>query len=209
MPWYAGGSVSDDPVESRQTPKPSFEPGSNGECRSPPGGWILFDSILEETLEAWADARQGVIEELENLPAEAFTARPVPGMRSVAEMAVHVLEVARMMVGELCREDTDFRRLPWPELIEMHAGELLQLTERDDLLAALRTTLDEGIAAFRGVGELHMLQTIERFDGLKGTRLAWLHHGIAQEMYHRGQLAAYARLLGEVPALTKRIQSAG
>lgn len=169
----------------------------------------MFTSLLDEALEAWADARQGVIAELENLPAESFAARPVPGMRSVAEMAVHVLEVAQMMVGELCREDTDFRRLPWHGLLELHAGELLRLTERDDLLAALRTTLEEGTERFREVGELHMLQTIERFDGERGTRLAWLQHGIAQEMYHRGQLAVYARLLGEVPALTKRIEAAG
>jgi uncharacterized damage-inducible protein DinB len=167
----------------------------------------MFESLLDETLEAWADARLGVIAELENLPADSFAARPVPGMRSVAEMAVHVLEVAQMMVGELCQEDTDFRRLPWHELLELHAGDLLQLTERDDLLRALRTTLEEGVERFRGAGELHMLQTIERFDGEQGTRLAWLQHGIAQEMYHRGQLAVYARLSGEVPALTKRIQS--
>lgn len=172
-------------------------------------GLTVFDNLLDEALEAWADARQGVIDELENLPADSFTARPVPGMRSVAEMAVHILEVAQMMVGELCREDTDFRRLPWPELLELHAGELLQLTGREELLEALRTTLEEGIAKFREVGELHMLQTIERFDGELGTRLAWLHHGTAQEMYHRGQLAAYARLLGEVPALTKRIEASG
>lgn len=169
----------------------------------------MFKSILDETLEAWADARQGVIDELENLPADRFAARPVPGMRSVAEMAVHILEVAQMMAGELCREDTDFRRHPWPELIRHHAGELLDLTDREELLAALRTTLREGIDRFREAGEVHMLQTIERFDGERGTRLAWLNHGIAQEMYHRGQLAVYARLLGEVPALTKRIEAAG
>ncbi|MEJ2337034.1 MAG: DinB family protein, partial [Gemmatimonadales bacterium] len=169
----------------------------------------MFESLLDEALEAWTDARQGVIAELENLPAESFTARPVPGMRSVAEMAVHILEVAQMMVGELSREDTDFRRLPWPDLLQLHAGDLLQLTERDELLAALRTTLEEGIERFREVGELHMLQTIERFDGERGTRIAWLQHGIAQEMYHRGQLAVYARLLGEVPAMTMRIEAAG
>lgn len=169
-------------------------------------GSIMLENLLDEALEAWADARQGVIDELENLPAHAFAARPVPGMRSVAEMAVHILEVAQMMVGELCREDTDFRRLPWHELLEMHAGDLLRLSERDALLSALRTTLEEGVERFREVGELHMLQTIQRFDGERGTRLAWLQHGIAQEMYHRGQLAAYARLLGEVPALTKQIE---
>jgi hypothetical protein len=38
----------------------------------------VFKSILDETLEAWADARQGVIDELENLPAESFIDLP-PG----------------------------------------------------------------------------------------------------------------------------------
>jgi uncharacterized damage-inducible protein DinB len=38
--------------------------------------------------------------------------------------------------------------------------------------------------------------------------LAWLQHGIAQEMYHRGQLVLYERLLGIEPALTRRIRSA-
>ena len=169
----------------------------------------MFESILDETLDAWAEARQGVIDELENIPAASFAARPLPEMRSVAEMAVHILEVAQMMVGELCSVDTNFRRLPWPELLKKHGGGLLELTEREDLLAALRSTLSDGIDRFREVGELHMLQAIERFDGQRGTRLAWLHHGIAQEMYHRGQLAVYARLLGEVPALTKQIQSTG
>ncbi len=50
-----------------------------------------------------------------------------------------------------------------------------------------------------------MLQYITRFDGLKGTRLAWMQHGVSHEEYHRGQLALYARLLGRVPALTQVI----
>ena len=59
---------------------------------------------------------------------------------------------------------------------------------------------------FRAAGELEMLQRITRFDGRLGTKLAWLHHGIAQEMYHRGQLVTYARLMGIEPALTRRIR---
>jgi uncharacterized damage-inducible protein DinB len=50
-----------------------------------------------------------------------------------------------------------------------------------------------------------MLQHITRFDGNRGTRMAWLWHGIDQEMYHRGQVTVYARLLGIEPALTKMI----
>jgi uncharacterized damage-inducible protein DinB len=53
-----------------------------------------------------------------------------------------------------------------------------------------------------------MLQLILRFDGEKGTRLAWFHHGISQEMYHRGQIVTYQRLMGLTPALTQRIRGA-
>ena len=51
-----------------------------------------------------------------------------------------------------------------------------------------------------------MLQLVVRFDGEKGTRMAWLFHGIDQEMYHRGQLALYQRLMNIEPALTKKIR---
>jgi uncharacterized damage-inducible protein DinB len=53
-----------------------------------------------------------------------------------------------------------------------------------------------------------MLQTIRQFNGAPATRLSWMHHAIAHEEYHRGQLALYARLVGRVPALTKLIQGA-
>ncbi len=64
----------------------------------------------------------------------------------------------------------------------------------------------DGERALRRAGELHILQSIRRFDGKPGTRLAWMNHGIAHEEYHRGQIALYARLLGRVPALTRLIQ---
>ncbi len=63
----------------------------------------------------------------------------------------------------------------------------------------------EAETKFSAVGELAMLQLITRFDGEQGTKLTWLHHGIAQEMYHRGQLALYERLMGIEPALTRQI----
>ncbi len=70
----------------------------------------------------------------------------------------------------------------------------------------LRRTHAEGEKKLRAAGELHLLQLITRFDGERGTRLAWMNHGISHEDYHRGQLALYARLVGRVPALTQRIR---
>jgi uncharacterized damage-inducible protein DinB len=162
-------------------------------------------SLLEETLEAWRDAREGVIDEVRNIPAEHFDFRPTPDVRSVREQVVHILEVGMMMVGELTRDDTDFGRAPWPELLASYAQPAYDAKTRADLLTLLETQLAEGERAFRARGELALYQYLQRFDGLRGTKFTWLQHGIAQEMYHRGQLTLYARLLGLVPALTQKI----
>lgn len=165
-----------------------------------------YKNILEETLESWEDARMGVVQEVENIPASHFDFRPVKEVRSVRELAIHILEVSELMTGELTRPDTNLQRAPWPKMLQMHAAPVYKLKSRKEILSFLRKSLKTGISKFREAGELHMLQMIRRFDGKSGTRLAWLNHGIAQEMYHRGQLATYARLIGVKPALTKLIE---
>jgi uncharacterized damage-inducible protein DinB len=165
-----------------------------------------MNSLLDEAIEAWEDARLGAFDEAENIPEKHWDFKPTPEVRSVRELVVHILEVAMFMTGELTRPDTNFKRAPIDALVSGYAAAAYRAESRDELLELMKSQLEDGTAAFRKVGELHMLQLIERFDGQLGTRLAWFHHGIAQEMYHRGQLTTYARLLGIVPALTKRIE---
>ena len=164
-----------------------------------------MSSLLEEAIEAWEDTRKGTIAEVENIPPAQFGFRPTDENRSVAELIVHIMEVDLMMVGELTRDDGNFRRKPYPKLIDEYAGSIQNLSGKRNLIAALHRTLRDGVKAFRAAGEIHMLQRITRFDGQQGTRLAWFHHGIAHEMYHRGQLALYQRLIGLIPALTQVI----
>lgn len=166
-----------------------------------------FPSFLEETLEAWRDVRMGTIDELRNIPTHRYAFRPHARSRSVAELAQHVLEVAMMMTGELTRPDTDFHRAPWDRLLLMHARRVRSARTKRDLLNLMRSQLTDAERRFRRVGELELLQWIVRFDGQRGTKLQWLHHGIAHEMYHRGQLALYARIIGIEPALSKRIRA--
>lgn len=165
-----------------------------------------FTTLLEEALEAWHGVRFGVIEELDNIPADRFDFTPAKGTRNVHELAVHILEVAMMMTGELTRSDTNFTRLPWPKLLDMYAADAYRVKTKSEILSLLKTQVEDGIKKFREAGELHMLQLIHRFDGKLGTRFAWLQHGIDQEMYHRGQITVYARLMGIEPALTKMIR---
>lgn len=168
----------------------------------------VFKDLLDEAMEAWEGAREGYIAEVRNMTARHWDYRPTPDVRTVHEMSIHILEVAMFMAAELTRPDTNFKRKPFPQLLKMHAARAYRAKTRNEVLTLLRSQLREGQKAFRNAGELHMLQLIERFDGSKGTRLGWLHHGIAQEEYHRAQITTYARMLGIKPALTKLIGGA-
>jgi uncharacterized damage-inducible protein DinB len=163
-------------------------------------------TLLDEAIEAWEDARNGVIAELENIPANRFAVAPVPGTRGVGELALHIAEVGLMMVGELTRDGGDFRRAPYEQLIAEYRAPLDGVGGKRAIVAAMKRTLKEGVRAFREAGELHMLGLVRRFDGKMGSRFAWMQHGIAHEEYHRGQIAMSARMMGIKPALTKLIE---
>ena len=164
-----------------------------------------YRTLLEEGLEAWELVREGVVDELKNLPEKDLGFRPSAESRSVIELTQHIVESGCMMTGELSRPDGDFRRKSYEGFLHEYSRGISSRRTKAQLLDALKKTHVEGHRKIRQAGELHMLQFITRFDGLKGTRLAWMHHGIAHEEYHRGQLAIYARLLGRVPALTRRV----
>jgi uncharacterized damage-inducible protein DinB len=164
-----------------------------------------YQTLTEEALESWEYVRQGVVEEVENLAAADLDFRPTSDNRSTRELVHHIIESSIMWSRELSRPDGDFTRGSFAELVAEAAPYVGGVQGRDELLHLLRSAWTEGDRAIRDAGELHMLQWIRRFDGEQGTRLAWLNHGIDHEMYHRGQLALYARLVGRVPALTQRI----
>ena len=165
-------------------------------------------SLLDELLEAWAYTRSGFIAELKNLPEAALDFKPAVAARCAREIAQHVVESGLLMSGELSRSDGDFQRKPYPALMKEHAAGLSRARTKAALVAALERTQADGAKRLRTAGEIGMLQTIRQFNGQRATRLSWMHHGIAHEEYHRGQLAIYARLVGRVPALTKLIEGA-
>src|SRR5215467_15094374 len=162
-------------------------------------------SLLDEALEAWQYTRAGVISELRNLPDASLTFRPSAESRSAADIAVHIAESGLMMAGELSRPDGNFQRKSFPQFMKEYARGVKPTTNKKQLVQLLTKTQAEGAQKLAKAGELHLLQLITRFDGIPGTRLAWMNHGIAHEEYHRGQLALYARLVGRVPALTQLI----
>ena len=163
-------------------------------------------TLLEEAIEAWGDARQGVIAEARNIPSSAFVFRPTPDVRSVAELVSHIIDTGLMWTKELTRPTADFTRKSYPAFIRHYSDLAGHARSKAELIRVLRSSHRVGVKQIREAGEVRMLQYVRRFDGEHGTRLTWMHHGIAHEEYHRAQMALYARLLGRIPALTQLIQ---
>jgi uncharacterized damage-inducible protein DinB len=162
--------------------------------------------LVDDLLEAYRYTREGVIAEVENLPAAAFAERPKGMGRSALELALHIVESGRLMAGELSRRDGDFQRKPYPDLVAEHSRSGDQARSKEEAVELLRRSYQEDDQMLRTAGVGLLLQPIRQFNGVYATRLSWLHHGVAHEEYHRGQLALYARLFGVKPALTKLIE---
>ena len=161
--------------------------------------------LLEELLEAWRYTRDGIIAELVNLPESKLHAPPTGLSRSALDLANHIVESGRLMAGELSRPDGDFQRKPYAALIGEYVKESDVASSRQEAVELLRRSHAEGEHALRAAGAGQLSKPIRQFNGVPASRIAWLHHGISHEEYHRGQLAIYARLSGETPALTKLI----
>ena len=163
-------------------------------------------SLLNELLTDWKYVRDGVIAEVRNLPDDKFDRAPAGLPRTPHDLVNHIVEVARMMVGELTNPSGDFQRKGYFDLISEYAQEGDVAKSKDEVIDLLTRTHTEGEAKFEKAGEKLMESPIRQFNGEYASRLSWLHHGIAHEEYHRGQLAIYARLYGRKPALTKLIE---
>lgn len=157
-----------------------------------------------ETLcEKWQEVRSGLIKEIELIPADQFSFRATPETRSVIELLHHVVEVERVISGEACREDSNLSRTSFPELIAEYAGETQKATTKEAILAVLASSLEQSKSAIRQFGDVKLQENMTRLDGKVMPKIELLTFIIAHEMYHRGQLTVYQRLIGIEPALTQ------
>ena len=70
-------------------------------------------SLLDETLQAWAYARDGVIAEVKNLPESALDFKPTEASRTARALVQHILESGLMMAGELMSSGYDLVSVPY------------------------------------------------------------------------------------------------
>jgi uncharacterized damage-inducible protein DinB len=162
---------------------------------------------IENIIEGWKEVRAGLIDEANQIPADKFDFQPAPDSRSVKQILQHMIESQKFLVGEACRPDTNLMRQSFAENIKQYAPGVRDVDDKDELLNLLRTTMDESAEQLRGAAD-EMKNTLKRFDGKEMSKLGFMSFAIAHEMYHRGQLTVYERLLNIEPALTTKFRKA-
>jgi uncharacterized damage-inducible protein DinB len=169
---------------------------------------------LEETLDIWKGVRAGLIDELAQIPAEKFGFQATPESRSVAGIIRHIAETQKFITGELCRPDTDFKRVPDSGLVERLAAEAHSGGDKEKLIGSLRSNMESAEAALRAFGEEALREEVQGLireteqglDEKTMSKLDILHLYITHEMYHRGQICVYERLMQIEPAATAKVR---
>jgi uncharacterized damage-inducible protein DinB len=160
---------------------------------------------VDHLINTWKETRNGLIEEAAQVPAEQYTFRATSDTRSVSELLQHVAEVQKMLVGEACRPDTNLMRQSFADHIKEYAPEVSAIKDKNGLLELLRGSMELAEATIRSRAE-SLDDSMTRFDGKTMSKLEFLNFAVSHEMYHRGQLTVFERLLNIEPALTTRFK---
>ena len=129
---------------------------------------------------------------LEAIPADRYQSLPVPGLRSAAELAVHVSgtcvrDIARgVATGSISADEGAEPRL---------AKEF----DKADLIAFARQCFDEADMAVARIGDAELRAVVS--TPWEKSWPGWVGFSIMNDefMHHRGQLYVYARLFDVAP----------
>ena len=161
---------------------------------------------LESLVRQWKEVRNGLVEEARLIPADQYGFRATPETRSVAELLQHVVASQKVLVCESCREDSNLMRRPWLEHVRDYAPEVASTSGKDALIELLQASIASAETTIRAFGDEALAKPIRRFDGAEMSKLTFLTFAASHEMYHRGQLTVFERLLQIEPALTTRFK---
>ena len=159
----------------------------------------------ETIIGLWKEARQGLIQEVEKIPEDQFSFRAAPETRTIAEILQHVISSQKMLVGETCRPDTNLMRRSFAAHGEEYGRGVNDVTDKNRLLELLRSSMDEAETCLNSYSN-NLDESMIGFNGHPVTKSVFLTFSVSHEMYHRGQLTVYERLLNIEPVLTGRLK---
>jgi uncharacterized damage-inducible protein DinB len=159
----------------------------------------------EIIMKLWKDVRNGLIEEVEKIPEDQMSFRATPDTRSVAELLQHVVETQKILVGETCRDDSNLFRQSFADHGKEYAAGVKDVNDKQGLIDLLRSSMEAAETAVQS-NAAGWDAPMNGLDGKPTTKGAFLTFAYSHEMYHRGQLTVFERLMNIEPVLTGKLK---
>lgn len=163
-----------------QTPAPAPAPG-----------------LARELLNAWNRVGQDIVEIAEAMPAEKYSFKPTPEVRSFGEQLLHIaganyLFVANAKGEKAGPEDLSPERYP----------------TKSDIVRVLRESFEAGAGLISPATDAQMIEPVKHaFGNQMISRYGFWSYQMRHAFEHRGQCIVYLRLSGIVPPSTARAQA--
>jgi uncharacterized damage-inducible protein DinB len=166
-------------------------------------------SLVDEALAVWEATRNGVIAEIDLAPEDQLDYRPDAQARSIREIGQHVAEHGIAFTNELLAPECNFGNLFKPAVMDAVRAALPRVRTKSELLALLRESGADVRGRIREHGDALITDTqpSRLVPSGRMSRLSGLWFVINHESHHRGQLTAYLRGAGVVPALTRQLMA--
>lgn len=160
---------------------------------------------VQTVIGMWTDIRNGFIAEVERIPDDQFSFRATEETRSVAELVQHIIETQKILVGETCRPETNLMRQSFPDHTKEYASGVSDVADKASLIELLRSSMTESTEKISSYSD-NLDESMLGFNGKPLSKIDFLTSAMGHEMYHRGQLTVFERLLNVEPALTGRLK---
>ncbi|HYM01076.1 MAG TPA: DinB family protein [Blastocatellia bacterium] len=164
--------------------------------------------LTEAIVRSWKQAREALLAELEQIPADKFDFKATPETRTVAEIVKHILGAQKVFVGEVCQYGHALTREAVFGGVKQYGDEIANINDKDGLVSLLKANMEWAESKVCEFGDGGLQEPTTRLDGKPSTRFELIQFIIGHEMYHWGQIGVYERLLGIEPALTVRFKKA-
>jgi uncharacterized damage-inducible protein DinB len=140
----------------------------------------------------WRHVSNQLVALAEAIPAEKFTWRPAPGVRSVSEVYMHIT-MANLYLLSITGP-------PIPPELKANAEQTV--TSKPEVIAWLKRSLEAVKKAHLAEPPSHLEKKV-KIEGRDSTVDAMYLRIIIDANEHMGQLVAYARMMGVVPPWSK------
>jgi hypothetical protein len=154
----------------------------------PPVPASPMSTLVSDAVAAYKRSKAYIVGAAEYMPAENFSFKPTPEIRSYAELFTHVAQAQTnncAAIGGVAAE-------PKPESTA---------TGKDEVIAVLKKSFDACDAAYGSVTDANALE-VAGTGSLHASKLRNMERNIAHNNEMYGQMVVYLRLKGIVPPST-------